>query len=56
MGQDLGVPVEYTNFVGMKFRLIPAGEYAMGCRVSEIEAAINRSSHLAMDSVCDVPQ
>ena len=26
----LGVPVEYTNSVGMKFRLIPPGEFTMG--------------------------
>ena len=26
----LGVPVEYTNSIGMKFRLIPPGEFLMG--------------------------
>lgn len=26
----LGVPVEYTNSIGMKFRLIPPGEFSMG--------------------------
>lgn len=26
----LGVPVEYTNSIGMKFRLIPPGEFIMG--------------------------
>ena len=28
----LGVPVEYTNSIGMKFRLIPPGEFLMGAR------------------------
>jgi serine/threonine protein kinase/formylglycine-generating enzyme required for sulfatase activity len=27
----LGVPVEYTNSVGMTLRLIPPGEFTMGC-------------------------
>src|SRR5262249_43151637 len=28
--RNLGVPVEYTNSIGMKFRLIPPGEFMMG--------------------------
>ncbi|MEX2025648.1 MAG: WD40 repeat domain-containing protein, partial [Pirellulaceae bacterium] len=28
--KHLGVPVEYTNSLGMKFRLIPPGEFEMG--------------------------
>jgi formylglycine-generating enzyme required for sulfatase activity/serine/threonine protein kinase/thiol-disulfide isomerase/thioredoxin len=28
--KHLGVPVEYTNSIGMKFRLIPPGEFSMG--------------------------
>ena len=36
----LGVPVEYTNTLGMKFRLIPPGEFTMGSTPSEIEAAL----------------
>jgi formylglycine-generating enzyme required for sulfatase activity len=36
----LGVPVEYTNSIGMKFRLIPPGEFTMGVTVAEIEEMI----------------
>lgn len=35
----LGLPVEYTNSIGMKFRLIPPGEFLMGSTPEEIEAA-----------------
>jgi serine/threonine protein kinase/formylglycine-generating enzyme required for sulfatase activity len=33
----LGVPVEMTNDIGMKFRLIPPGEFKMGSTQEEIE-------------------
>ncbi|MGE0606292.1 MAG: SUMF1/EgtB/PvdO family nonheme iron enzyme [Pirellulales bacterium] len=36
----LGVPVEYTNSVGMKFRLIPPGEFNMGSTPEEVDAAL----------------
>ncbi|MFN0195406.1 MAG: SUMF1/EgtB/PvdO family nonheme iron enzyme [Planctomycetaceae bacterium] len=36
----LKVPVEYTNSIGMKFRLIPPGEFLMGSTPEEIEAMI----------------
>ncbi|QDU35982.1 Serine/threonine-protein kinase PknB [Maioricimonas rarisocia] len=36
----LGVPVEYTNSIGMTFRLIPPGEFLMGSTPEEIEAAL----------------
>ena len=36
----LGVPVEYSNSVGMKFRLIPPGEFIMGSTDQQIEAAL----------------
>ncbi|MEZ5948428.1 MAG: SUMF1/EgtB/PvdO family nonheme iron enzyme [Planctomycetaceae bacterium] len=36
----LGVPVEYENSLGMKFRLIPPGEFLMGSTPEEIEAAL----------------
>ncbi len=36
----LGVPVEYTNSFGMKFRLIPPGEFMMGSTAEEIAAAL----------------
>ena len=38
--KHLGVPVEYTNSIGMKFRLIPPGEFTMGSTAAEIEAAL----------------
>ena len=34
----LKVPVEYTNSIGMKFRLIPPGEFLMGMSQEEVEA------------------
>ncbi|WP_373650057.1 protein kinase domain-containing protein [Schlesneria sp. DSM 10557] len=33
----LGVPVEFTNSLGMSFRLIPPGEFMMGATEDEIE-------------------
>lgn len=36
--RHLGVPVEYTNSIGMKFRLIPPGEFLMGSPPADIEA------------------
>ena len=38
--KSLNVPVEYTNTIGMKFRLIPPGEYKMGSTTQEILAAL----------------
>ena len=35
------IPVEKTNSIGMKLRLIPPGEFLMGSTPSEIETAIN---------------
>ena len=32
----LGVPVEYTNSIGMKFVLIPPGEFLMGSTPEEV--------------------
>ncbi|MCA8994031.1 MAG: SUMF1/EgtB/PvdO family nonheme iron enzyme, partial [Planctomycetaceae bacterium] len=37
----LGVPVEYENSIGMKFRLIPPGEFMMGSTLEEIAAALS---------------
>ncbi|NQV23224.1 MAG: SUMF1/EgtB/PvdO family nonheme iron enzyme, partial [Rhodopirellula sp.] len=45
----LGVPVEYTNTIGMKFRLIPPGEFLMGSTPEEIEAAIKHHTPNAWD-------
>ncbi|MCX7422546.1 MAG: formylglycine-generating enzyme family protein [Planctomycetia bacterium] len=38
--KHLGVPVEYENTIGMKFVLIPPGEFLMGSTPAEIEAAL----------------
>ena len=35
----LKIPVEYTNSIGMKFRLIPPGEFLMGSTAAEIKEA-----------------
>jgi serine/threonine protein kinase len=34
--KELRVPIEYTNSMGMKFRLIPPGEFMMGLSPTEI--------------------
>jgi WD40 repeat protein/serine/threonine protein kinase/formylglycine-generating enzyme required for sulfatase activity len=34
----LGIPVEFTNSIGMKFRLIPPGEFLMGSSEQQITA------------------
>ena len=36
----LNIDVEYTNSIGMKFRLIPPGEFMMGSTAAEIEEAL----------------
>lgn len=38
--KHLDMPVEYTNSVGMKFVLIPPGEFIMGSAPEEIEEAL----------------
>ena len=38
--KHLGVPVEYTNTIDMKFILIPPGEFMMGSTPAEIEEAL----------------
>lgn len=38
----LDVPVEYSNTIGMKFRLIPPGEFLMGSTQREIDETISR--------------
>jgi formylglycine-generating enzyme required for sulfatase activity/serine/threonine protein kinase len=40
----LGVPVEYTNSIGMKFRLIPPGEFLMGSPDTERQTALEEVS------------
>ena len=36
------LPVEFTNTIGMRFRLIPPGEFLMGSTAEEIEAELQR--------------
>ena len=43
----LGVPVEYKNSIGMKFQLIPPGEFLMGSTPEEIEAALKVAGTVA---------
>ena len=38
--KHLSVAVEYTNSIGMKFRLIPPGEFMMGASEEEIERSL----------------
>lgn len=38
--RHLGVPVEYTNSVGMKFRLIPPGEFLMGSTQGQVQSLV----------------
>jgi len=42
--QRLGVPVETTNSVGMKFALIPSGEFEMGSTPEEIKWALQQDT------------
>ena len=45
--KHLGVPVEYTNSIGMKFRLIPPGEFTMGCPPERLEAVLQGVAAIA---------
>jgi formylglycine-generating enzyme required for sulfatase activity len=40
--RELGVPVEFTNTIWMRFRLIPPGEFSMGGDVRDDEKPIHR--------------
>ncbi len=51
--KHLGVPVEYTNSIGMKFRLIPPGEYLRGSPPEEIKAAIATRDDEGWRIVCN---
>ena len=44
----LGVPVEYENSIGMKFRLVPPGEFLMGSTPAEIEAELKVATGLGV--------
>jgi formylglycine-generating enzyme required for sulfatase activity len=58
----LGVPVEYENEIGMKFRLIPAGEFLMGSPEDEEGRLNDESLHQVQITkpyymgVCEVTQ
>ncbi|MDG1897174.1 MAG: formylglycine-generating enzyme family protein [Fuerstiella sp.] len=39
----LDLPVEYENDIGMKFRLMPPGEFMMGSTPEQIQTALTRS-------------
>ncbi|MCX7418546.1 MAG: formylglycine-generating enzyme family protein [Planctomycetia bacterium] len=41
----LKLPVEFTNSIGMKFRLIPPGEFLMGSTPEEIEVALKVAAY-----------
>ncbi|MCA9174554.1 MAG: SUMF1/EgtB/PvdO family nonheme iron enzyme [Planctomycetales bacterium] len=41
--KHLGIPVDLENSIGMKFRLIPPGEFLMGSSEKEIENAIHEA-------------
>jgi serine/threonine-protein kinase len=41
----LKLPVEHTNSIGMKFVLIPPGEFTMGSSPAEIEEALNLNNN-----------
>ena len=40
--KHLDLPVEYTNSIGMKFRLIPPGEFPMGTTAEDVDAVLQR--------------
>jgi formylglycine-generating enzyme required for sulfatase activity len=40
--KHLGVPVEITNSIGMRFRLIPPGEFTMGSSPEQIQHAMSQ--------------
>jgi formylglycine-generating enzyme required for sulfatase activity len=40
--KHLGVPVEWTNSIGMRFTLIPPGEFMMGSSQEEFENMVER--------------
>ena len=42
----LGVPVEYTNSIGMKFMLIPPGDFMMGAPESDTDADDNEKPQI----------
>jgi len=49
--RQLGVPIEYKNSIGMKFTLVPPGEFMMGTDQSELEWALRDT---AGDEECQI--
>ncbi len=49
--KHLGVPVEYANSIGMKFRLIPPGEFTMGTSPEDAAELIKNVTDWAKDWV-----
>jgi len=47
--KHLGVSVEYTSSIGMKFVLIPPGEFTMGSTDEQIEAALKSAEAMKAD-------
>ena len=45
----LGVPAEYENSIGMKFRLVPPCEFLMGSTPEEIEAELKLATGLGVE-------
>jgi formylglycine-generating enzyme required for sulfatase activity len=45
----LGVPVEFENSIGMKFRIIPPGEFLMGINQEEMEKLVEAAKTLETD-------
>ncbi|WP_417385404.1 SUMF1/EgtB/PvdO family nonheme iron enzyme [Gimesia sp.] len=55
----LGVPIEYENSIGMKFRLLPPGEFLMGSTADEIKAMekwVSGNQELEEKLSSEVPQ
>jgi len=42
--EDKGLPTDFTNTLGMKFRLIPAGRFMMGSSPEEIDRSVGMAS------------
>ncbi|HET6424367.1 MAG TPA: SUMF1/EgtB/PvdO family nonheme iron enzyme, partial [Planctomycetaceae bacterium] len=51
----LKVPVEYTNSLGMRFRLIPPGEFLMGSTDGEIQSLLKDVERFLPQSVAELP-
>jgi formylglycine-generating enzyme required for sulfatase activity len=52
----LGQPVEWSNSVGMKFKLIPAGEFVMGSPREEVEGLVKEYPSLKEYFEVEQPQ